>query len=223
MEFYPKQIQPHWVELDISLPVLKIDKMNCLLQTTIHQTHIGKVDKLIKGTLIPEEIVMNKIFHIRGMEVMMDKDLAELYQVQTCTLNQAANKNLKRFPAEDLIFQLTEAESKNLMFQNGTSSWGETRKLPYAFTEQGVAMLPGILNSEIAMAVNVQIMGVFTFMRQMLLETTDLRLKIEKIKDKLNHRDKNKEIVFKYPDELFEKQNAPNPPRSRIVFKPDAY
>lgn len=181
------------------------------------------MDNLIKGTLIPEEIVMNKIFLIRGMKVMMDKDLAELYQVQTRTLNQAVNRNLKRFPGEDFMFQLTEDESKNLMFQNETSSWGGTRKLPYGFTEQGVAMLSGILNSDIAIAVNVQIMRVFTRMRQMLLETTDLRLEIEKIKDKLNNQDKNMEIVFKYLDELVEKQNAPNPPRTRIGFKPNTY
>jgi hypothetical protein len=181
------------------------------------------MDNLIRGTLIPEEIVMNKIFLIRGMKVMMDKDLAELHQVQTRTLNQAVNRNLKRFPGEDFMFQVTEDESKNLMFQNGTSSWGGTRKLPYGFTEQGVAMLSGILNSDIAIAVNVQILRVFTRMRQMLLETTDLRLEIEKIKDKLNNQDKNMEIVFIYLDELVEKQNAPNPPRTRIGFKPDAY
>ncbi|WP_442588460.1 ORF6N domain-containing protein [Pedobacter sp. AW31-3R] len=177
----------------------------------------------MKGTLIPEEIVMNKIFLIRGMKVMIDKDLAELYQVQTRNLNQAVNRNLKRFPGEDFMFQLTENESKNLKFQIGTSSWGGTRKLPYVFTEQGVAMLSGILNSDIAIAVNVQIMRVFTRIRQMLVETTDLRLEIEKIKDKLNNQDKNMEIVFKYLDELVEKQNAPNPPRTRIGFKPDAY
>lgn len=115
------------------------------------------MDNLIKGRLIPEEIVMNKIFLIRGMKVMMDKDLAELYQVQTRTLNQAVNRNLKRFPGEDFMFQLTEDEIKNLIFQNTTSSWGGTRKLPFVFTEQGLAMLSGILNSYIAIAVNVQL------------------------------------------------------------------
>jgi len=93
------------------------------------------MDDLIKGSLIPEEIVMNKIYLIRGMKVMIDKDLAELYQVQTRNLNKAVNRNLKRFPGEDFMFQLTEDESKNLMFQNGTSSWGGTRKLPFVYTE----------------------------------------------------------------------------------------
>jgi hypothetical protein len=181
------------------------------------------MDDLIKSIPIPEEIVMNKIFLIRGMKVMMDKDLAELYQVQTRNLNKAVNRNLKRFPGEDFMFQLTEEESKNLMFQNGTSSWGGTRKLPFVFTEQGLAMLSGILNSDIAIAVNVQIMRVFTRIRQMLVENTDLRLEIDKIKDKLNNHDKNMEIVFRYLDELVEKQEAPNPPRKRIGFKPDTY
>ncbi|WP_216849010.1 ORF6N domain-containing protein [Pedobacter sp. L105] len=93
------------------------------------------MDDLAKSILIPAEIVMNKIFLIRGMKVMLDKDLAELYQVQTRNLNQAVNRNLKRFPEEDFMFQLTDDEFKNLMFQNGTSSWGGTRKLPYVFTE----------------------------------------------------------------------------------------
>lgn len=179
------------------------------------------MDDLIKSTIIPEEIVMNKIFLIRGMKVMMDKDLAELYQVQTRILNQAVNRNLKRFPGEDFMFQLTEDESKNLIFQNGTSSWGGNRKLPHVFTEQGVAMLSGILNSDIAIAVNVQIMRVFTRIRKMLVETTDLRLEIEKIKNKLNNQDKNMEIVFRYLDELVEKQEVQNVPRTRIGFKPD--
>jgi hypothetical protein len=80
------------------------------------------------GLLVPDEIVMNKIYHIRGLKVMVDKDLAELYEVQTRNLNTAVGRNLKRFPDEDFMFQLTDEEFKNLMFQNGTSSWGGTRK-----------------------------------------------------------------------------------------------
>jgi hypothetical protein len=85
---------------------------------------------------VPDEPVMNKIYHIRGIKVMVDKDLAELYEVQTRNLNKAVSRNLKRFP-DDFMFQLTEDEFKILMFQNGTSRWGGTRKLPYVFTEQG--------------------------------------------------------------------------------------
>jgi hypothetical protein len=94
------------------------------------------------------------------------------------------------------MFQLTEIELKNLMFQNGISSWGGKRKLPYVFTEQGEAMLSAILNSDRAIAVNIQIMRIFTKIRQMLVDNTDLRLDIEKIKNKLDNQDKNMEIVF---------------------------
>lgn len=157
---------------------------------------------------IPDELVINKIYLIRNQKVMLDSDLAELYQVTTGNLNKSVNRNVKRFP-DDFMFQLTEIEFKNLMFQNGISSWGGKRKLPYVFTEQGVAMLSGILNSNRAIAVNIQIMGIFTRIRQMLADNTDLRLDIEKIKNKLDNQDKNMEIVFRYLDELLEKKENP--------------
>jgi hypothetical protein len=97
--------------------------------------------------IITDEVVISKIYNIRNTKVMLDKDLAELYQVTTGNLNKSVNRNKSRFP-EDFMFQLYEEEFKNLIFQNGISSWGGTRKLPYAFTEQGVAMLSGILHSE---------------------------------------------------------------------------
>lgn len=112
---------------------------------------------------------------------MIDSDLAELYKVTTGNLNKSVSRNIKRFP-DDFMFQLTEIEFKNLMFQNGISSWGGKRKLPYVFTEQGVAMLSGILNSDRAIAVNIQIMRIFTKIRQMLVDNTDLRLDIKKLK-----------------------------------------
>ncbi|MXV15616.1 ORF6N domain-containing protein [Hufsiella ginkgonis] len=96
---------------------------------------------------------MNKIYVIRGYKVMLDKDLAELYEVTTGNLNKAVARNLKRFP-DDFMFRLDE-EFKNLLFQNGIARWGGTRILPYAFTEQGVAMLSGILNSDRAISVNI--------------------------------------------------------------------
>jgi hypothetical protein len=148
---------------------------------------------------------------------MLDSDLAELYQVTTGNLNKSVNRNVKRFP-DDFMFQLTEIEFKNLMFQNGISSWGGKRKLPYVFTEQGVAMLSGILNSDRAIAVNIQIMRIFTRIRQMLADNTDLRLDIEKIKNKLDNQDKNMEIVFRYLDELLEKKDNPIE-RNKIGYK----
>ena len=106
-----------------------------------------------------------------------------------------------------------------MIFQSGTSNWGGTRKQPYAFTEQGVAMLSGILNSDRAITVNIQIMRIFTRIRQMLTDNTELRLEIEKIKNKLDNQDKNMEIVFQYLDELVDKKDKINTPRKAIGYK----
>lgn len=109
------------------------------------------------------------------------------------------------------------------MFQIGTSSWGRTRKLPSVFSEQGVAMLSGVLNSDRAIGVNIQIMRVFTRIRQMLMANAELRLEIEKIKGKLDNQDKNMEIVFRYLDELSNRIPFPQEPepRKRIGYKSD--
>ena len=171
--------------------------------------------------IIPDEVVMNKIYIIRGQKVMLDVDLANLYQVETKVLNQQVKRNLKRFPG-DFMFQLTVTEFENLKSQFVTSSWGGTRKLPLVFTEQGVAMLSGILNSDRAIAVNIQIMRIFTKVRQMLTDNTKLRLDIEKIKKKLDNQDKNMEVVFRYLDELLEKkelQPAAIQKRTKIGYK----
>jgi hypothetical protein len=132
---------------------------------------------------------------LRGHKVMLDKDLAALYQVTTGNLNKAVARNLKRFPA-DFMFQLNKAEFQNLIFHFGTSKWGGSRKLPNAFTEQGVAILSGILNSDRAIAVNIEIMRVFSSTRKALLDNTELRLEIETIKRKLTNQEKNIETVF---------------------------
>ena len=170
-----------------------------------------------KALIVPDEIVMNQIYFIRNQKVMLDKELAELYLVTTGVLNQAVQRNIKRFPP-DFMFQLTEQEWSNLKSQIVTSSWGGRRSLPYAFTEQGVAMLSGILNSDRAIAVNIQIMRVFIRIRHMLTDNTELRLEIEKIKSKLDNQDKNMEIVFRYLDELIEVKTTPTP-RKPIGFK----
>lgn len=116
------------------------------------------------------------------------------------------------------MFELTKEEYENLRRQIGTSSWGGTRKLPLVFTEQGVAMLSGILNSDRAISVNIQIMRIFTRIRQMLTDNTELRLDIEKIKKKPDNQDKNMEIVFRYLDELIEKKENVIP-REKIGYK----
>lgn len=123
------------------------------------------------------QIIQSKIYQIRGLRVILDKDIAKMYEVTTGNLNKAVKRNADRFP-EDFMFQLTNEEF-DLIFQNGTSSWGGTRKLPYAFTEHGVAMLAGLLNSEKAIEVNIQIVRAFVTLRQYALGYAELNQKLE--------------------------------------------
>lgn len=167
---------------------------------------------------VPDELVMNKIYYIRGQKVMLDKDLAELYEVETKQLKRQVNRNINRFP-EDFMFQLTSNEYEVLRSQFGTLKRGEHSKfLPYVFTEQGVAMLSGTLSSDRAIAVNIQIMRIFTRIRQMLMDNTELRLEIEKIKKKVDNHDKNMEVVFQYLDELLDKKESTKD-RKQIGYK----
>jgi hypothetical protein len=127
--------------------------------------------------------IQNIIYEIRGCRVMLDSDLARLYEVETKVLNQAAKRNSKRFPA-DFMFQLTEAECRNLKSQIVTSSWGGARKLPNVFTEQGIAMLSGLLSSDVAIDVNIRIMRVFVTMRRYAMtpvETGDSGAELHKL------------------------------------------
>jgi hypothetical protein len=158
-------------------------------------------DKLI----LSEETISNKIYVIRNQKVMLDSDLALLYGIETKVLNQAVKRNVSRFP-EDFMFQLTEVEFQNLKSQIVTSSWGGTRKLPFAFTEHGVLMLSSVLKSDKAIQTNIQIMRIFTKVRQMLLDTTEIKIDILQIQKKLENHDKNIELVFSYLDELTEKK-----------------
>ncbi|HTD41297.1 MAG TPA: ORF6N domain-containing protein [Mucilaginibacter sp.] len=173
-----------------------------------------------KSIIITEETVINKIYIIRGKKVMIDRDLAEMYGIETRLLNQAVKRNEKRFP-DDFMFQLTSQELEEWKSQNVMSNREKMglRKLPNVFTEQGVAMLSSVLNSEIAIEVNIQIIRIFTHIREILTDHTELRLEIEKIKHKLDNHDKNIELVFQYLDELLEKQEKPNPPRNPIGYK----
>jgi hypothetical protein len=175
-----------------------------------------------KEVLLADEVVMNKIYLIRGQKVMLDKDLSELYGVETRRLNEQVRRNILRFP-EDFMFQLSEQEFKNLKSQFATSSWGGTRKTPLAFTEQGVAMLSGVLNSTRAIKVNIQIMRIYTKMREMLLTNKDILLKIEQLEKKVlkqdDHQKKQGEeiqLIFQYLKELL---NPPQEPTREVGFK----
>ena len=170
--------------------------------------------------LLSDEAVINNIYLMRGQKVMLDRDLAEIYGVETRVLNQAVKRNEKRFPL-DFMFQLTSEELENWKSQTVISNKTKMglRKPPFAFTEQGVAMLSSVLNSDTAIEVNIQITRVFTRIRQMLLEHTEVRLEVEKIKKKLDNQDKNMEIVFKYLDELLERKERPEIERKYTGFK----
>ncbi len=130
------------------------------------------------------DIIRSKIHDIRGRRVMLDRDLAELYQVTTSALNQAVKRNMKRFPS-DFMFRLSPEEFADLKSQFVISSWGGIRKMPYAFTEQGVAMLSGLLNSDVAIQANIAIMRAFVAMRDYILSTTVVSAELAEIRAKL--------------------------------------
>lgn len=175
---------------------------------------------MTKELIIPDEIIMNQIYYIRGLKVMLDSDLATLYEVETKQLKRQVRRNADRFP-QDFMFELTAEEYQSLRSQNGTLKQGKHAKyLPMAFTEQGVAMLSSVLISKRAINVNIQIIRIFTRIRQLFIDNTELRLEIEKIKTKLDNHGKNMEIVFRYLDELIERKEKPQP-RKRIGFKSD--
>lgn len=168
-------------------------------------------------SLLSEETISNKIYFIRGQKVMLDFDLASLYEVETRRLNEQVKRNISRFPS-DFMFQLTEIELENLMSQIATSSWGGIRKLPFAFTEHGVLMLSSVLKSDKSIQTNIQIMRIFTKVRQMLLDTTEIKVDILRIQKKLENHDKNIELVFSYLDELTEKKENESE-RVKIGYK----
>ncbi len=144
------------------------------------------------------QLIQSKIYEVRGQKVILDRDLAELYNVTTSNLNKAVKRNIRRFP-DDFMFQLTKAEfdelKTNLIFQNGTSNWGGTRKLPYAFTEQGLAMLSGLLNSDIAIKVNVNIMRAFVAIRQMITDNSPLK-RLSTLEKNFNELKQDLEEIF---------------------------
>jgi hypothetical protein len=172
------------------------------------------------SSIVPVERIENSILFIRGHKVMLDADLARLYGVNVKRLNEAVRRNRDRFP-DDFMFQLTEdefssfrqqIESANLRSQIATSSWGGRRYLPYAFTEQGVAMLSSVLRSKRAIQVNVEIMRAFVRLRRMLASNEDLARKLAALERKYDVQFK---VVF---DAIRELMSPPSPKRRRIGF-----
>jgi hypothetical protein len=165
-------------------------------------------------TLIPVEIIEQRILLIRGQKVMISTDLAELYQVEARVLVQAVKRNIVRFP-QDFMFQLTEEEFSNLKSQIVISSWGGLRRAaPYAFTEQGVAMLSSVLRSKRAIRVNIEIMRAFVRLRQILASNKELAKRLDELEKKY---DAQFSIVFEAIRELMSPPES-EPPKKRIGF-----
>ena len=175
---------------------------------------------------LPDEIVMNQIYLVRGQKVMLDRDLAKLYSVETRVLKQAVRRNLDRFP-EDFMFEISAAELDTMVSQavipDKQSFGGAT---PFAFTEQGVAMLSSVLKSKSAIQVNIQIIRVFTKLRQLLTDHTAILLEVAEIKNILekhakmhSNQSKNLEVVFQYLDELTDKKEESTEERKSIGYK----
>lgn len=169
--------------------------------------------------IIADDIVVSKIYEIRNQKIMLDRDLAELYGVETRVLKQAVKRNINRFP-EDFMFELTKIEFENWRSQFVISNSDKMglRYAPLAFTEHGVLMLSGVLNSCYAIQVNIQIVRIFARLRKLLSEHIELKLEIADIKKHLRNHDKNIELVFTYLDQLIEKKAEP---RRRIGFMSD--
>jgi len=167
--------------------------------------------------MVPDEAVMNKIYLVRGQKVMIDRDLAELYGVETRVLNQAVKRNEKRFP-DDFMFRMTGEELEDWKSQIVISNREKMglRKSPLVFTEQGVTMLSCVLNSDRAIKVNIQIIRIFTKMREMLLTHKDLLLKLNALESRATNHDKSIKQIFTYLKQLIQEKKEPLPP---IGFK----
>jgi hypothetical protein len=176
-----------------------------------------------KDSLLPDELIINKIILLRDQKVLIDRDLAELYGVETRILNQAVKRNLKRFP-DDFMFQMTKEEFeiwKSQIVISNSDRMG-LRKPPFVFTEQGVAMLSSVLNSDIAILVNIQIMRVFTKMRALLDSHKEILRKLESIEKKDIEQDEKILLIFEYLKQLEQAKQEETilKERKRIGFKP---
>ena len=176
-----------------------------------------------KESLLPDELIINKIILLRDQKVLLDRDLAELYGVDTRTLNQAVKRNLKRFP-DDFMFQMTKEEFEIWRSQIVISKSDRIglRRPPFVFTEQGVAMLSSVLNSDRAILVNIQIMRVFTKMRALLESHKEVLRKLESIEKKDIEQDEKILLIFEYLKQLEQAKHEETlfKERKRIGYKP---
>lgn len=157
--------------------------------------------------IVPDEVITNKIYFIRNTKMMLDRDLAELYNVEPRRLRQQVNRNIEKFP-EHFMFRLTENEVDIMVSQNAIPSKQVLGgSLPYVFTEHGILQLSNVLKSERATQMSIKIIEIFVSLREFLTDNLSLKLEVEEIKKKLANQNKNIELVFSYLDELIEKQD----------------
>lgn len=152
--------------------------------------------------------IIDKILTIRGQRVMLDSDLALLYQVETKALKRAVKRNMERFPP-DFMFELTKEETNILRCQNGTSSWGGSRYLPYAFTEQGVAMLSTVLSSKVAIDINIQIMRAFVSVRQFAVSHQELAKRLSAVEKNVKDHGYSIKFVLDTIDKMLREKKRP--------------
>jgi hypothetical protein len=199
-------------DLSIELNNFAVVSRIALPQKTYHMA------KEIKSIALAEDAIISKIYLIRGHKVMIDRDLAELYGVETKQLKRQVRRNIDRFPG-DFMFELSAEEFQEWRSQFGASKEGDKmglRYAPYVFTEQGVAMLSTVLNSERAIKVNIQIMRIYTKMREMLMTNLEILLKLEQMERKVSGHDDDIQLIFKYLKQLL---NPPEEPRPRVGFR----
>jgi len=169
-------------------------------------------------SLLPLELIEKRIYIIRSQKVMLSTQLAELYNVEVRVLVQAVKRNIDRFPS-DFMFQLSKGEFENLKSQIVISSWGGARRSrPYAFTEQGVAMLSSILNSKKAIKVNIQIMRAFVKLREILSTHKELAQKLKELELKIDSHDQQIQAIFDVINQLI---TSPDPPKRKMGFTID--
>ena len=194
-----------------NLPYKKHLSIGTLIRIEELQVYLRRMSE--EETAIHDEHVINKIYMIRGCRVMLDMDLAELYGVETKQLKRAVRRNIIRFP-DDFMFELSEEETESLRCQIGTSKnvgRGGSRYMPMAFTEQGVAMLSSVLNTERAVLVNIHIIRVFTKMRELLIMHKDVLLKLEQLEKKVGQHDEQINLIFEYLKELLNPRKKAKP------------
>jgi phage regulator Rha-like protein len=180
--------------------------------------------KSVDQLMLPDEVIISKIYFIRGKKVILDRDLAELYQVDTKQLKRAVRRNIERFP-DDFMFELTKEELRNWRYQFGTSKSERIglRISPFAFTEYGLLMLASVLNSERAIQINIQIVRIFARMRKMIESHSEILKKLKILEKKDIEPDEKVNLIFEYLKQLEQSKQEENDfkHRKRIGFKPD--